>query len=401
MKFHRPFDPSTGAPSTNPAVLWQNEDVGLGIEGSIPPAEVYNDTQREIVNAIEGSGLVADAADLTQLWQAIQRAHRITASVTLHVPSQYATLQAALAYLSTKMIAQGVDVTIELAAGDHAVNIGTGPVFANLRDGHRVKIKGQPIVGAFPTLVGVNNATAATVEAALRATWPTRIVVTGNVDGMIINSGVLRGLENLLFIGDNTAGRCGLIIGKSAGEMGSAAAMLRDVWFHRYGFNGLSTELRSVAAATRLGATHCGDHGMRVSAGSGLSVDTAMILARHVKSGIEVQRGAWFSSGGTTDSANNGGNGILVEDGSTADFSVSTVLNVPSNGANGLSAARRGYIMLTAGAGPTFTAGGNGGFDFRADEGSYITATAAQTSAKTNSPALNTVGNDQSYIKSA
>jgi len=71
-----PFNPATGAPGA-PTDTWTNEDLNSGIEGSIPPAEFFNDVQSEICDAIdhflgdgtEGSGQVA--GDLTQLRQVL------------------------------------------------------------------------------------------------------------------------------------------------------------------------------------------------------------------------------------------------------------------------------------------------------------------------------------------
>jgi len=79
MEFRYPYDTATGLPGdgTDP---WQNGDPQAGIDGSIPPAEAFNDPQREICNVVdhflgdgsEGSGQAA--GDLTQLLQSIQEA---------------------------------------------------------------------------------------------------------------------------------------------------------------------------------------------------------------------------------------------------------------------------------------------------------------------------------------
>lgn len=89
MEFRFPFDPATGLPGdgTDP---WQNGDPSAGIDGSIPPAEAFNDPQREIVNVIdhylgdgtEGSGQTA--GDLTQLLQSIQAATSGLALLPIH-----------------------------------------------------------------------------------------------------------------------------------------------------------------------------------------------------------------------------------------------------------------------------------------------------------------------------
>lgn len=50
---------------------WANENVDLGVEGSVPPVEALVHPQEEILRAIELSGQTPDKEDLEQLWKAM------------------------------------------------------------------------------------------------------------------------------------------------------------------------------------------------------------------------------------------------------------------------------------------------------------------------------------------
>lgn len=67
MLYQPPINGDTG----NDDRSYVNGDRLNGIEGSIPSAEAIEHPQREIINVIEAAGLTPDAADLTQLLQAI------------------------------------------------------------------------------------------------------------------------------------------------------------------------------------------------------------------------------------------------------------------------------------------------------------------------------------------
>lgn len=66
MKYVQPFD----QPS-NPTAAYVDLNAATGTDGSIPPAKFFNDMQAEILNVITNAGLTPNAADMTQLRQAI------------------------------------------------------------------------------------------------------------------------------------------------------------------------------------------------------------------------------------------------------------------------------------------------------------------------------------------
>ena len=72
MKYVQPYGVS------DPQAPYVNGDPSIGRKGSIPPAAAFENTQREIVNAITKAGLTPTDTDLGQLWKAMQVAPWIT-----------------------------------------------------------------------------------------------------------------------------------------------------------------------------------------------------------------------------------------------------------------------------------------------------------------------------------
>ncbi|MER9870212.1 tail fiber protein [Mesorhizobium sp. M0136] len=68
MKFVNPRN----APVSSERIPYWNENRAAGLTGAIPPADVFNDPQDEILKVIVEAGLTPDPADKTQLWQALQ-----------------------------------------------------------------------------------------------------------------------------------------------------------------------------------------------------------------------------------------------------------------------------------------------------------------------------------------
>ena len=66
MKYLQPYD----QPDT-PTAPYVDLDAAHGVDGSIPPAKLFNDVQHEILNVIIGGGLTPDGGDQGQLLEAI------------------------------------------------------------------------------------------------------------------------------------------------------------------------------------------------------------------------------------------------------------------------------------------------------------------------------------------
>lgn len=79
MKYQPEFDPGYLDPvdgihnsTENANKSYVNGDPRIGRKGSIPPAQVFEHPQREIMAVIEGAGLSPSHTNLAQLWQALQ-----------------------------------------------------------------------------------------------------------------------------------------------------------------------------------------------------------------------------------------------------------------------------------------------------------------------------------------
>ena len=69
MKYAQPYGVS------DPDAPYINGDPSIGRAGSIPPAEAFEDPQRELVTLIESAGLTPTDLDLTQVMQAVRSQH--------------------------------------------------------------------------------------------------------------------------------------------------------------------------------------------------------------------------------------------------------------------------------------------------------------------------------------
>lgn len=57
----------------NPGDPYVDDNEALEVDGSIPPAQFFNDLQAEVLNLLTAAGIVPAAGDLTQVAQAIQK----------------------------------------------------------------------------------------------------------------------------------------------------------------------------------------------------------------------------------------------------------------------------------------------------------------------------------------
>lgn len=79
-----------------------------------------------------------------------------TGEIVLNVPAQYATIQAAFTYLSTKRIASGTTVKIQVADGTYTL---TSSINANHPDGSQIQLLGNQTTAANCVLQVVNQST--------------------------------------------------------------------------------------------------------------------------------------------------------------------------------------------------------------------------------------------------
>lgn len=387
------YQPPVG--STDPNAPYIDFDLGAGIRGSKVPASAIESVMREIENAIRAANLVPDGEDTTQLAQAIVLLHRIDEDRMLFVPGEYANVQDALEFLNTRRIASTATVTIKVAAGEHSIDEAIGPMLLAHPDGHRIRISGATLTGTgFPTAAEVNNSNAATVEALLRTRFPTVIECAGE-DGLYLKAHALGLLENVLFIGDGTGGASGILAGKQAtADDGRGLMQMQNVWCHRFAGDGVRAHFQSAITGHRVGATHNGVHGFRSVNGSNILLNEYLISARNTGCGLYVADGGEVEAKNASSILNNTDHGARLSLGVIRLGAVGACeINGHGNtGKDAISAIRKSTFIAE-----NCSFSGNTR-DLLADEGAYGRVVNPSPATPTSSPALNTVGNQQSYI---
>lgn len=400
MKFVNPFNLLTrivtygGDPAD-----WTNGAPGLE-NGSVPPVQAVVHAMQEIVAAIEAGGLTPDENDRTQLAQAMtalanaavnNRARLISADTTINVPADFATLQEAHDSLYGAMISPDVYVTIQIAAGIHAI----AAVRVWHPDGPRIKIVGAPLPGAFPIAADV-AATIAATRTAVRARFATILTISGG-SGIIVERGGLGLIDNILFDHDGTG---------AGSALGCVVAIEGRVTLGRVavigaaiaGGNGagLAAEITgSIDAGPEFFIAHCDELARAHNRGriwlDGSAAPNQRVLA-YAHRGVAARgNGAIRIGGATVTNCDLWGawveNEGSIEMAAGLTFSGNTV-NVGSNGGriDGKYAPHFGAPSATN--------------SIVANEGGYVDLVGA-TGSLTCSPAANTAGNANSFVRIA
>lgn len=296
-----PFATASGA-----TVLPQNDYLNMaaretGYQNGIIPAAAFNKPIRQsaFVTSMIGDFIIknteqdflddGNSANALFLYETgVRSLLSFTSDVTLSIPGNYDTLQEGLQDIATRFIPSNVNVVFSLAAGDHVVDSSIGSIIINHPSSERIRIVGQPLAAAFPAYSDVTSATTSVVEALLRTIWPTRIVVSGNRQGIYLQAKLGR-LENILMIGDRTSGQHGLLIGEWQGEMASGTARVVNCWFHNFGTDGLRCNYASFIQGQNIGASHCVECGFRAANVSGMQVGGSWIASRCNSGGLVVR----------------------------------------------------------------------------------------------------------------
>lgn len=401
MRSLGPYNPSTRLP--DPTLPWQNERIELGYEGSIPPAEFYNDIYQELKNVLEAAGLDLEATSLTtpinsQLLQAIQSLERITESRTIYVTGDFSTAQDALQYLSTVRIDNMTLVTLRLAGGtDHVINSEVASLLVSHPYGDRIEIVGDTLTGAgFPTAAEMDIADKTAAEALLRTRFPTILKVVGTVPGVFQKGGSLRRLANVALIGDFSTAQDGVLIGQFEGAIGFGNIRLENVWAFNMGGNGIRSNYNAAIAGQNVGASHCGGSGFLAANMSGIQVGGAFIAVRNGVCGA-ASRDTSFIEGvvGSACRFNRNGIGLIGQNTGNLKFQDAATVEIRNNTSFGSLTSLHSELALPL----ATTGGGNGGVDVQADVGSTVTVPSG--TSLTLSPAANTIGNNNSYIRVA
>lgn len=390
MKYTRPFDLITGTESVDQQ--WLNANLPTGFEGSIPSAEFFDRVNQEITNAIVAAGLTPTNTDLGQLAQAIILGHRLLENRVIYVPGDFDDIFQALSYLSGKIIPDDVFVTILHGAGDIEVNATTGPIILDQPYGSRIRIQGQPLTGTgFPLANEVNIGSKPTVEALLRARFPTRIVVSGAVRAIFMKSGMFSQLSRLCIIGDGTANQDGLCIGEWQGDIGTGNIGLRDFFAFNCGANGIRSNYAAAIQGYNVGATH-NNQGYNCANSSAIQVGGTVLGIRN-SVGAQVRDQAFIEliQGAVASFINNSGNGIWSNETGSFQALNAASLDIRNNGGAGVATSFQSYSYVSS----ATTGGGNPSGDIVTTGGS-VGRVPASSSGLSMSPAAGSIGNNNS-----
>lgn len=401
MRSLGPYNPSTRLP--DPTLPWQNERIELGYEGSIPPAEFYNDVFQELKNVLEAAGLDLEATSLTQpintqLLQAVQGLERITENRVIYVPGDYDTAQDALQYLSTVRIDNKTLVKLKLSGGtDHVINSEVASLLVSHPYGDRIEIEGDTLTGAgFPTAAEMDISDKTTAEAILRTRFPTILKVVGAVPGVFQKGGSLRRLANVALIGDFSSNQDGVLIGQFEGAIGFGNIRLENVYAFNMGGNGIRSNYNAAIAGQNVAASHCGGSGFLAANVSGIQIGGSFYGVRNGASGAASLDQSFIEAlTGAAVRFTRNGIGIIAQDAGFVKTKFAANVNIGNNTSYGALVAYGGQASFPA----ATTGGGNGGVDIQCDAYSGVNLSAG--TSLTLSPAANTVGNNNSFIRVA
>ncbi len=286
----------------------------------------------------------------------------VSTSVIMNVSNVTQLMQAVVA-ASQMTIASNVYVTIQLAAGTYALTSITGPIYFAHACGQRIKIVGAPLKASFPTKAQiVTAATNAGALALYQTIWQT-VITTVGVNGLELHTGAINSVQNVLFVGDQTAsgGHYGALIGNWSLEPGFGSVQMINCMFHGFGLDNCRAEQLSTIQANNVGSTYSTAHAFHVSHGSGLEVNVGGILAMYGTQGVALQNEGLFavdSASGTCDISYNSVAGIAGLGDATVNLNPATGIRIQNNTQYGINCGFLCNIALSSNGSTTFS--GNG-----------------------------------------
>ena len=317
---------------------------------------------------------------------------RTDTTLTVGPAQQYATIQAALDALKYKLPAPGVKITLQLTAGQHTIN---APIVPPRFNGAQLIIKGAALTGAFPVAADI-VASAATSLATLRAKFATEIVCNACNAAHVQRMSAVR-FENLLFSGSNAYS--GVVSGDSINApigsddfMGAGQIMAKNCWVHGFSSGWWCRQISNVAY-NYCGASHCANYGF-VCNNSAYLIGNRVISCRNGNHGFYCRDKSSTELSGLV-AANNGGAGLAFGESSHGNLVGDGAgwKELTGNATYGLFVNSMSRVSIY----DTAVTGNTTGPAF-AGLGSYILFSSTNSSSGSFSPALNTVGNQQSFI---
>lgn len=404
MDYARPLNADPADPAWPNVPFW-NKDPAIGLVGAKVPADALNGPLFEILNAITGAGLTPNAADLTQLLQAMTLIARAAAGRLITSPlmltvdpgvavsdTNFHTVQAAFDSLATARIMPGIVVTISVAAGVHTI---TDTIYVDHVDASRIWLVGANLPGAFPVYADI-HATLATARTNLRAKVPTVLSLQG-VNGLYVRQGGLGKIKNIMFDhngANTTAQGCLVAVG--------GTVFVEDCVFFGCALSGaengagIAGDGKGEVYVSNFLIAHC-DEGARAHSRSYIQLDGPASpiapIARTIDYGVVARSGGEIRLRKATVSDIPGAGAYCDTGGLIVIDAAATFGSCGFNlGANGARIFAPGLPFLGATVGGVLAS-------LVANDGGYIQAQLAGGSSVTCSPTEETVGNHNSYIR--
>ena len=289
-----------------------------------------------------------------------------TANVVLSVPSQYATIQAAVIAASAMFMPMGVYGQINVASGYiEKLSIITGPIQLPGQFGERWSIVGAPIVGSFPTKADIAGKTNAQVLTLLRSRFQVEVQCIGT-SAFEIRCGVWSQIANILITGDqtNNGGHYAIKVGDWSSRVGMAALGLANIFVHGFGLDNIRAEQTSVIQAVNVGSTFASAHAFHLSHYSVLECNAGNLLAMYSQVGVMLQNAGQLaidSASGQNDFCYNQMQGIGSPDQGIVNAYNATALSLTNNGTYGINMQLNSIVALPSNGATVF--GGNASGD--------------------------------------
>lgn len=259
-----------------------------------------------------------------------------TGEIVLNVPAQYATIRAAFTYLSTKRIASGTTVKIQVADGTYTL---TSSINANHPDGSQIQLLGNQTTAANCVLQVVGQ-----------STFDAIAVSSGNVLGFL-NGFRIRSTVKAL-VANNTTG----VLAVQNATIICGTKIEVDNFYY-----GIASKDGSYIYCPSAVVTNAGDVGIWAYSGSTIVANNA-------------------TSNNCSDAVNPWGFGFQAEFGSTL---VATNAQASGNKIGGIAALSNSTCRVNSEFGGTTTCNANGGSGFFARNGGTIEAYGAVTEDNT------------------
>jgi len=436
MKYNQPFDQPN-----NPNAPYVDGNRAAGIQGSIVPAASVEFDQREVVEVINTANTRAYSdfsntacappanTDLTQLRKAIEGFIKaggggggggtpnwfIDTAVTYKVHgtgADFPDLITAMEYLSKYIITQNGSVILQLAGSTSGVAtqfVYPSSVVFSHPNNDKISVVGAPMLATLPSTdanyaTTGNSATArandlTTNLATLRSRFATELRFPGaNITQALGGAIVIRGkalakFDGILLTSDGAGTQLGGIYCTAVGFIGGSAGLAIA------GFSGIGFGIDTSGGIGLVNSTQtlviCGCWaGLSCLDGSSFTSSANVLCLGNTYSGFNANPGGAFQLDANVYANGNGQYGVLGTFGNLMVVSTGTNNHFYKNGSYGVW-CQQSFIEAVGDYGAGANANGTGSVSATAGSNVYISGS---INVGTCSPAVNTVGNGNSWI---